>query len=195
VLLLTAMLAPAAPAFAHAALVSSQPGAGYAVTTAPNEILLQFSEQVSLTDDALTLTGPAGREVPLQVALDPTRTAVRGLLPDEIALGAYEVGYSVVARDGDLITGSPLVRTGALVGAGGSAGLLLNLVSPTELASVAMAPDGCRRTGHRLRRRLARTGRPARRRARRRRSAGGGSGGAPERIRRNDCARPRGVRP
>ena len=84
-LLLTAMLAPAAPAFAHAALVSSEPGAGYAVTTAPNEILLQFSEQVSLADDALTLTGPAGREVPLQVALDPTRTAVRGLLPDEIA--------------------------------------------------------------------------------------------------------------
>jgi copper transport protein len=105
-LLLAMVLVPASPALGHAALVSSQPGAGYALTSAPSEVVLQFSEGVSLADDALTLTGPAGEPVPLRVTLDETGTAVRGVPDTELGTGAYQVGYRVVARDGDLITGT-----------------------------------------------------------------------------------------
>ena len=115
---------PASPASGHAALVSSQPGAGYAVTSAPAEIVLQFSEGVSLADDALTLTGPEGDHVPLRVALDEAGTAVLGVPDADLAAGEYEVGYRVVARDGDLITGTYPFGIATPVGAGatGTAG-------------------------------------------------------------------------
>ena len=208
-LLLAIVVVPASPALGHAALVGSQPGAGYAVTSAPTQIVLQFSEGVSLADDALTLTGPEGEQVPLRVALDETGTAVRGTPRTELSAGAYEVGYRVVARDGDLITGAypfgiatpvgagasstaaggddpngvrlstllwrallflgvsvalggaylswrvdeatgglpgprPLVRTGALVAAGGTTGLLLTLAPLHRLATTVTAPGAAR---------------------------------------------------
>ena len=117
-LLLAIVVVPASPALGHAALVSSQPGAGYAITSAPAEIVLQFSEGVSLADDALTLTGPEGEQVPLRVALDQSRTAVRGVPDGELSAGAYEVGYRVVARDGDVITGAYPFGIATPVGAG-----------------------------------------------------------------------------
>jgi copper transport protein len=105
-LLSVQMLSMAAPASAHAALVGSEPGAGYAITSPPREIVLQFSEGVSLAADALTLTGPDGQGVPVRVAVDPSGTSVSGTPTEELSAGAYEVGYRVVARDGDLIAGS-----------------------------------------------------------------------------------------
>ena len=119
-LLLAIVVVPASPALGHAALVSSQPGAGYAVTSAPTEIVLQFSEGVSLADDALTLTGPEGEQVPLRVALDESGTAVRGIPSTELSAGAYGVGYRVVARDGDVITGAYPFGIATPVGAGAS---------------------------------------------------------------------------
>jgi copper transport protein len=121
-LLVTTILATAGPAAAHAALVSSQPGAGYAVTSAPDEIVLQFSDAISLVEDALTLTGPNGEDVPLRVSLHAAGTAVRGEPTGPIGSGAYQVGYRVVARDGDLITGAYPFGVATPVSAAASAG-------------------------------------------------------------------------
>lgn len=122
VVLIAAPLVMAGPASAHAALVSSQPGAGYAVTSPPDMLVLQFSEPVSLPADALTLTGADGARLPLRASLDAGGTAVRGVPAGPVPAGTYQIGYRIVARDGDLITGSYAFGVATPVTAGSSGG-------------------------------------------------------------------------
>ena len=106
ILTLGLLLTGAVPASAHPALVSSQPGAGYALTEAPADITLNFNERVSLPDRPLILRDTRGRTQPLRVSLDPSATTMRGVPNSELPVGAYEVSYHVIGRDGDLILGT-----------------------------------------------------------------------------------------
>ncbi|MBC7373050.1 MAG: copper resistance protein CopC, partial [Frankiales bacterium] len=88
------LLGAAGPASAHPALVSSSPGAGYAVTDAPRELVLSFNEQVSLPSRPVTLLGAGGSPVEVRVVVDgPT---VRATPTRALAVGAYELAYRVV---------------------------------------------------------------------------------------------------
>lgn len=120
------LLGVSAPAQAHPALVTSSPGAGYAVTSAPGEIVLMFNETVSLPDRPLTVRDAGGGERMLRLELDPDGTSLRGVPAAELPVGAYEVSYRVVGRDGDLINGTftfgVATPVGTVSGASGGAG-------------------------------------------------------------------------
>src|SRR3954451_4681372 len=58
--LVLALLAPAAPASAHAALVGSDPANGTIVPDAPNRGALNFSESVQLLPGKIQVLGPDG---------------------------------------------------------------------------------------------------------------------------------------
>ena len=61
--LLVALLAGAAPAYAHAALVRAEPGAGSVICSGPGQVLLTFSEDVLLSDDSVRVLDPSGHDV------------------------------------------------------------------------------------------------------------------------------------
>lgn len=106
VVVLALLVVTAPPAAAHAALVSSEPAAGYSVIKAPEAVVLNFSQPVTLVGDALLLRTAEGRPVALDALLDPGGAILRGLPRAELAAGGYVVQYRVVARDGDVISGS-----------------------------------------------------------------------------------------
>ncbi len=100
-------LLPAPRAAAHATLLATTPPAGYAVATAPRQLILDFDEPVSIVPGALTLTGPAGKPAalaPPTLSVSERRLSaeVRETLPE----GAYQVHWQVHAEDGDLVDGS-----------------------------------------------------------------------------------------
>ena len=112
----------AGPASAHPALVSSTPGAGYAVTDAPREIALAFNEPVTLPDRPLVLTGPGGAPVRLRVTTAEGGASLVGTPAAPLPVGAYEVDYRVVGTDGDLISGSFAFGIATPVGAADASG-------------------------------------------------------------------------
>ena len=120
------LLVSSAPAQAHPALVTSSPGAGYAVTSAPREIVLTFNEPVSLPDGALTVRDANGVQQTLRAVLDPDGATVRGVPAAKLAIGAYEVSYRVIGSDGDLIADTfpfgVATPVGAVSGGDGSSG-------------------------------------------------------------------------
>jgi copper transport protein len=116
------LLSASAPALAHPALIETVPGAGYAVTSPPEAVSVTFNEPVTPVGDALTLQLADGTPVPLDVALSPDGTSLRGTPSTPLETGSYEVGYDVVALDGDLIEGTFPFGVATPVEAGSSAG-------------------------------------------------------------------------
>lgn len=116
-----ALLGAAGPALAHPALVSSSPGAGYAVTDPPREIVLAFNEPVTLPDRALFVTTQQGDPVALRVSVTQQGAGLVATPVMPLAVGAYEVAYRVVGRDGDLIAGTFAFGVATPVGVVGSA--------------------------------------------------------------------------
>ena len=116
------LLGVAGPASAHPALVSSAPGAGYAVTDPPRDIALAFNEPVTLPDRPLVVTDDTGKPIPLRVAATQGGAGLVGEPETPLPVGAYEVTYRVVGRDGDLISGTFAFGVATPVGAVGASG-------------------------------------------------------------------------
>jgi methionine-rich copper-binding protein CopC len=98
------VLAPAAPAAAHAALISSSPADGAVVETLPDTVELTFSEAVA-TPAYVVVTDPHGRTASVgepQVA-DASVSQPTGQSDDE---GEYTVEYRIVSADGHAVSGS-----------------------------------------------------------------------------------------
>jgi len=104
-LVLAWLTAAAGPASAHPALVSSTPGAGYAVTDPPREITLSFNEPVTLPDRPLVVTTQQGAPVAARVTTTRQGAGLVATPVDPLPVGAYEVTYRVIGQDGDLIAG------------------------------------------------------------------------------------------
>ncbi len=113
------LLGAASPAAAHPALVSSSPGAGYAVTQSPSQAVLAFNEPVSLPARPLAVRGADGTAVDLQVSTGRGGTELVGTPKAALPVGAYEVTYRVVGQDGDLISGELAFGVATPVGAAG----------------------------------------------------------------------------
>jgi copper transport protein len=112
-------IAVAGPASAHATLVSTDPGEGGRVATAPARVTLQFSEGVSLgAGYARVLAADGARVDSGGATVDGATLTVplRGDLPE----GGYLVTYRVVSADSHPISGaySFAVGNGELVPAG-----------------------------------------------------------------------------
>jgi len=91
------LVSPAAPASAHAELVSTTPAAGAVLTDAPGSVEFAFDEPVSLVPDGFQLyDGSGGHRT---VAAEAVEATVRVTLPSDLAEGSYVLGWRVVSDD------------------------------------------------------------------------------------------------
>jgi methionine-rich copper-binding protein CopC len=97
-------VAPAAPATAHAALVSSSPPDGAVVETLPDAVELTFSEAVA-TPAYVVVTDPHGRTVSAGEA-QVTDASVSQPTRQSDEQGEYSVDYRIVSADGHPVTGN-----------------------------------------------------------------------------------------
>lgn len=98
----------AAPAAAHALLVGSQPNDRAVLAEAPTEVVLTFTEPVTLPTGGLRVLDADAQRVDLGTiaTADPTQVAVA--LPPELPDGGYVVTYRAVSADSHPVAG---VRT------------------------------------------------------------------------------------
>jgi copper transport protein len=97
-------------AFAHAALISSEPPDGAVIETPPVEAALVFNEPIQPV--LLWLIDPAGKRIALSGHhLDGSRLAVR--LPQPLGKGSYALSWRVVSADGHPISGAVIFAIGA----------------------------------------------------------------------------------
>lgn len=95
----------ALPAAAHDSLVDSEPAAEEVVTTAPGELVLRFSGEVSELGVQFVVTGPEGRDV-VQGIPTVEGDTVRQELAEELVNGDYEATWRVTSSDGHPISGT-----------------------------------------------------------------------------------------
>ena len=108
VALLGLMLAGATTASAHAALLSTVPAENSVVQTAPSEVTLHFSEQVTLATDDLRVFDPNGKRVdsgPTGHAGNDDTTAQVRLTPG-LAPGTYTVAWRAISADTHPVSGA-----------------------------------------------------------------------------------------
>ena len=116
-------VAVAAPALAHAVLVSTDPADGSRLAAAPSQVTLKFSENVSVKAGYLKVVTSKGSQVdqgsPLHPAGDGTSVAIRlrPSLPD----GSYVASWRVISADSHPVGGSItfVVGNGPLVSSAG----------------------------------------------------------------------------
>ena len=101
---------------AHAELVSTEPAASEQLDTAPDEVVLRFTESVDITDDTLELLDATGARLDVGEPEHPDgdRTAVAASLPD-LDDGAYVVAWRVVSSDSHPISGAFTFQVGDAV--------------------------------------------------------------------------------
>ena len=107
-----ALLAPAAPASAHAALVTATPEPGSVVGTAPTEITVTFSEGITPVADRTQVLAPDGKRITGAVtAAGPTlRIQIRRA---DQPLGTYLVSYRIISGDSHPVGGAMTFSVGA----------------------------------------------------------------------------------
>jgi copper transport protein len=107
-IVLLGCLARAPPAFAHAALVGSQPAEGATLGEPPATLRLEFNEPVSPL--VVRLTGPDGEAVtPAVKAENSTLTIV----PPRLARGTHVLSWRVISADGHPVGGAVMFSIGA----------------------------------------------------------------------------------
>ena len=106
-------LAPAA-AWAHAELVSSNPGYGDRLASAPAEVRLEFSAAMDLTGARIMLQrkGSGKVEVLHPTLASPDRRVVVVALPPRLPDGAYTMAWFFLGNDGHLMGGEVPFQVG-----------------------------------------------------------------------------------
>jgi copper transport protein len=108
------LLGGAGTASAHAALRDSDPRDGVVLKSAPRQITLSFTENVSLLDDSIRVVDPDNR--PVETG-EPGRAGkrsdtVRVTLPDDLDNGTYTIAWRVVSADSHPVSGALLFSVG-----------------------------------------------------------------------------------
>ena len=94
------------PAIAHALVFESSPRANEVVTASPSRIFLRFNSRIEKGLSSVTVTGPAGRPIPLPVAA-PDRSPDRLVVPvPPLPPGTYLVRWKVLSADGHVTEGA-----------------------------------------------------------------------------------------
>jgi copper transport protein len=110
-LVLLALLASPAAAWAHAALQSANPAADSINAVAPDRIELMFNEPVQIL--GLRLIDAAGRDHSPATAPKVRDAQVLWPLPDRLSDGRYLVSWRVASLDGHIIGGTFTFAVGA----------------------------------------------------------------------------------
>ena len=99
-----AVLALPLVALAHVELESASPPDGAVLSEPPAEIVLTFSAELNTSKSSVTLHDPAGTQI-AKGAVDPAHDTViwRLVPPATLAPGTYEIRWTSVALDGDLL--------------------------------------------------------------------------------------------
>lgn len=120
-----AVLAMAGPASAHAVLLSSSPEDGERVEAPPPQVVLEFSEPVSLELGGVDVLDGDGE--PVQAA-DPVVAdgTVQVALPPDLPDGTYVASWRVISADGHTVAGAVVFGVG---------------VDPAEGARAAVVAD------------------------------------------------------
>ncbi|WP_254550965.1 copper resistance CopC/CopD family protein [Catellatospora tritici] len=104
-----------APAWAHAYLVATVPANGAVLATSPEQVVLQFSEQVSVGLGEVRLLDASGAviatQAPVQPPGDPT-TIVVGI-PGRLASGVHTVAWRALSADTHPVEGAFAFTVGA----------------------------------------------------------------------------------
>jgi copper transport protein len=116
-MLLALLLGTAVPASAHAALIRTDPADGSVVQTAPQRVVLTFSEGVLLSNDSLRVLDPHGTNVATgtpghAAGADSGSTATIALRPG-LGKGTYTVAWRAVSQDSHPVAGAFTFSVGA----------------------------------------------------------------------------------
>jgi copper transport protein len=120
-----AFLVPAAPASAHAALVSTTPEQGSVIGSSPTKVSLTFNEPVRVIPGKTQVIAPDGKRIN---SGDPVATGGTLSLDVRVAdhpLGTYLVSYRIISADGHPLSG----------------GFMFSVGAPSQTAPSALADD------------------------------------------------------
>ncbi len=111
---LVAVLAPAAPASAHAVLLRTSPDSGAILSDPPSSVTLTFNEPVRLVRQDIGVVGPDGRAVPgARAALTGNGSVLRIPLTGHLPKGTFLVSYRVISADSHPVAGGFSFSIGA----------------------------------------------------------------------------------
>jgi copper transport protein len=96
---------------AHAELLEITPADGAIVATAPAEVVLRWSEPVSLTGGSARVLDDAAGVVSGEPVIDGTTLSIP--LPAGLAAGTYTVAWDVISEDSHPISGATVFHVGA----------------------------------------------------------------------------------
>jgi methionine-rich copper-binding protein CopC len=99
-----AALALPLSASAHSEFVSSTPADGDTVSGTPTEIVLTFSAALDPKKSSIVLKDASGAQL-AKAGVDPAKNTVMRMTPPALDPGAYEIDWTSVATDGDLLRG------------------------------------------------------------------------------------------
>ncbi|MEX2291457.1 MAG: copper resistance protein CopC [Mycobacteriales bacterium] len=149
---LVALLLPAQPAFAHAALLESTPVDGVLLQVAPGAVVLRFSERVGTSLGAVRVVAPDGNRADTgRVETRAGGKEVVAPLRDGLAPGTYLLLWRVVSEDSHPVSGASTFSVGresavaAAVpeqNAGGTAGALLTVSRGVLYAGLVLLVGG-----------------------------------------------------
>lgn len=94
----------AAPALAHAIIVTALPASGAIVIGRDVDIVFAFNVRVDATRSKLTLTRPGGTISDVAVQPDPSPAVLAGRILG-LAPGSYSIRWQVLATDGHITRG------------------------------------------------------------------------------------------
>ncbi len=110
--LLGLLVLPAAPALAHAMLVSADPADGEELDLPPDTLQFAFNEPVELAPDGVRLFDGSADRVELELVDDGDPTTVTAAPVSELPDGAYVVTYRVVSMDSHPVAGVQTFQVG-----------------------------------------------------------------------------------
>ena len=103
----------AAPAFAHAQLLSTEPVGGTAAATAPDQVLLRFSEAVQVSQVGMKVYDADAERITTEPALHAKGKAEEVVLPlPDLENGLYVVTWRVTSADSHPVHGAFTFRVG-----------------------------------------------------------------------------------
>jgi methionine-rich copper-binding protein CopC len=96
-------------AWAHAVLVTAQPGENSTVAGPDVAVLLKYNSRVDIAHSTLTLLAPDGKVGKIPIGSEPAPGVLSAKLTG-LVKGAYELRWQVLAIDGHVTRGKVLFQ-------------------------------------------------------------------------------------
>jgi copper resistance protein C len=126
-------------ASAHSEFVSSTPADGDSVSGTPTEIVLTFSAALDPKKSSIVLIDASGSQI-AKAGVDPAKNTVMRMTPPTLDPGAYEIDWTSVATDGDLLRGKVHFTVEAPTPSPTPEATAAPSISPSAVASPSPSP-------------------------------------------------------